>query len=116
MRTRTALATLSLSFVLFGVHAETLQGNTRLELVHDLCKADAHTAELIMGFRQSGTPMAELMSAVLEVSKGSQTRAEQVSAVERAYAIPSFRGETAQKQAVTDFGNAKYAECFISYK
>lgn len=89
--------------------------STILELRHDLCLKESVASKIVMESRQSGMPMTEVMSAVVDTYRGHKDAPMRVDEVRRAYEVPRFNTSSDQVQAVADFESDAYSVCLKKF-
>ncbi|WBF19206.1 hypothetical protein [Halomonas elongata] len=75
---------------------------------HEVCSIESETAEVIMGLRQEGMPMRDLVD--LSKEQGFYDATTQVM-VKMAYDRPAAQSEEYKAKQKTEFGNAFYKHC-----
>lgn len=78
-----------------------------------LCKNEANFANLVMTGRQTGVPMSVYFE---KVSGGISLEAKEElkNIIARAYATPRFSSEGNRREAIEDFTNEIYLECYVT--
>lgn len=76
----------------------------------ETCKNVSETARILMGKRQDGAAMSDVMDAVVKTAPPAALALYQ-NMVVKAYEEPRMSVESNKQQMVEDFGNAVYLDC-----
>ena len=68
--------------------------------------------EMIMGSRQNGVPLPQMMSLINEADESIRDLLRQIAV--DAYSQPRYNSKEMQKKAISEFSNGLYVQCLKS--
>jgi hypothetical protein len=81
--------------------------------VDELCKMESRFATVVMAGRQTGASMSMMFEKISDM-ENLENKENMKSIVARAYATPRFSSEGNRKEAIENFANKIYLECYVT--